>query len=574
MSSSPDSASAHPLLAALEERGLLDEEQGRAVLQTAERDGLPLDRAAVHSGLVPEADLLGLLGEELGLRVMVSLKGAAFSRRFVQRVPVDFARRHAVVGLEGEDGAALLATATALRPEVRDAVAHTLGEPVEPVLAPEAEIADAVTAAYQEAGEVGEGALEEVGQSELARLMDAAVADQDLLAAVESAPVVQLVNKLLFEALRARASDVHVQPTEQAVVVRYRIDGVLHQIGTYPTSVLEPVVSRVKVMARMDITERRLPQDGRATVRLGNKSVDLRVSTVPSNYGERVVIRLLDRSAGLYGLEELGLSAEHLAVMDRVMRSENGIFFCTGPTGSGKTTTLYAALSRVDSNERNVITLEDPIEYHLPGITQLPVTEKKGMSFASGLRSILRQDPDVVMVGEVRDVETARMAVRAAQTGHLVLSTLHTNDSAGAVARLLDLDVEPFLLASCLTAVLAQRLVRRVCPHCAEAGRPPAEQLLELGLATDAGGEFRRGTGCDECLQTGYYGRLGLFELLVVDDEVRRLILERADATAIREAGRRAGLTTLREDGARKAAAGLTTCEEVLRVTQADAGTQ
>jgi len=305
-------------------------------------------------------------------------------------------------------------------------------------------------------------------------------------------------------------------------------------------------------------------------VRLGNKSVDLRVATVPSNYGERVVIRLLDRSAGLYGLEELGLSAEHLAVMDRIVRSENGVFFCTGPTGSGKTTTLYAALSRVDSDERNVITLEDPIEYHLAGITQLPVTERKGMSFASGLRSILRQDPDVVMVGEVRDVETARMVVRAAQTGHLVLSTLHTNDSAGAVARLLDLDVEPFLLASCLTAVLAQRLVRRVCTGCAAPYEPDGEDLARLGLSPGTG-TFRRGAGCDECLQTGYRGRVGLFELLVVDNEVRGLILERADAVAIKATARQAGLVTLQADGARKAARGMTTCEEVLRVTQGEA---
>jgi general secretion pathway protein E len=400
------------------------------------------------------------------------------------------------------------------------------------------------------------------------RLLDAADTEGDLLAAVESAPVVELVNKLLFEALRARASDVHLQPAADEMIVRYRIDGVLHSVATYPPAVLEPVVSRIKVMARMDITEKRLPQDGRTTVRLGNKSVDLRISTVPSDYGERVVVRLLDRAAGVFGLEELGMSPHHLEAMDRIAHSDSGLFFCTGPTGSGKTTTLYAALSRVDSRERNIITLEDPIEYHLPGITQLPAGEKKGMTFASGLRSILRQDPDVIMVGEVRDVETARMAVRAAQTGHLVLSTLHTSDSAGAVARLLDLGVEPFLLASVLEAVLAQRLVRTVCPDCGEPYEPPPAELSRLGLARpDADATWRRGAGCENCLETGYYGRTGLFELLLVDEPIRELIKERADAGAIREQADRTGVAALRDDGVAKATSGITTVEEVLRVT-------
>jgi len=557
----------HPLLAALRARGMLTEQQSCEVMETATGEGLPLDRAVVRSAGVDEVALLQMEGELLGLPVRESLQDAPFSREFVRSVPVDFARRHCVLGLQDGEELVNLAAATALEPDIADAVSLALGSRVAVVLAPEAQINDAITRSYQQGAQINWESGDEEDESEVARLLDAAGTDQDLLAAVESAPVVQLVNKLLFEALRSRASDVHIQPTGEGVVVRYRIDGVLHPVATYPLSVLEPVVSRIKVMGRMDITEKRLPQDGRTTVRLGNKNVDLRISTVPSNYGERVVVRLLDRSTGVYGLEEVGLSDDHLEMMDGIVDEPNGIFFCTGPTGSGKTTTLYAALLRVDSEERNVITLEDPIEYHLPGITQLPVTEKKGMTFVSGLRSILRQDPDVIMVGEVRDVETARMAVRAAQTGHLVLSTLHTNDSAGAVARLLDLGVEPFLLSSTLTAIMAQRLVRQVCPECSEPYTATRQELKQLGLDQDRQVELRRGVGCEKCLHTGFYGRVGLFELLFIDDPIRRLIVQEADAMTIRNSALERGLVTLRTDGVRKVLQGVTTPGEVLRAT-------
>jgi general secretion pathway protein E len=560
----------HPLLAELRRRGLIDAAASAQALAAAGSDRLPLDRALADGGHVPERELLAALGDLLGLPVRLSLKGEAFSQEFVSGVPVDYARRHGVLGLQGPGDSVTLAASSAMEPDIADAVALALGLSVSILLAPRAEVSEAITRSYQQGAEVGLQDLGEPDGAEVARLLDSGGGEQDLLAAVESAPVVQLVNKLLFEALRARASDVHIQPTAEGMVVRYRIDGVLHTVGTYPISALEPVVSRIKVMGRMDITEKRLPQDGRTTVRLGNKNVDLRISTVPSNYGERVVARLLDHSTGLFGLEELGLSPEHLRAMDAIVRRDHGVFFCTGPTGSGKTTTLYAALSRVDSRERNVITLEDPIEYHLGGVTQLPVSEKKGMTFAGGLRSILRQDPDVIMVGEVRDVETARMAVRASQTGHLVLSTLHTNDSAGAVARLLDLGVEPFLLSSSLTAVLAQRLVRRVCDQCSQPYEPTEQERAALGLdVADASG-WRRGAGCEQCLHTGFYGRVGLFEFLAVDDAVRRLILAQADAMAIRRAAIEAGLVTLRQDGARKVQSGLTTPDEVLRVTETD----
>ncbi len=382
----------------------------------------------------------------------------------------------------------------------------------------------------------------------------------------EAIDVIDLVDRLLKEALKARASDVHFEPGSDGVSVRYRIDGVLHPIITYPTTMQDRIVSRVKVMGRMDIAERRLPQDGGATLAVGNKGVDLRISTVPSNYGERAVIRLLDPATSIYGLEGLGMGPDLLPKMDAIIESPHGVFFCTGPTGSGKTTTLYAALLRVNAGERNVLTVEDPVEYQLPGISQLPVGKKKGMTFASGLRSMLRQDPDVIMVGEVRDTETADMVIRAAQTGHLVLSTLHTNDSAGAVTRLLDLEIEPFLLASTLTGVLAQRLVRRVCPDCGEQYEPGQEEVERLGLAFKPGMQFRRGRGCVRCLSTGYYGRIGLFELLMVDDAIRELIMEKSDAWAVRKAALSHGMISLREEGARKVAQGITSSAEVWRV--------
>jgi type II secretory ATPase GspE/PulE/Tfp pilus assembly ATPase PilB-like protein len=378
---------------------------------------------------------------------------------------------------------------------------------------------------------------------------------------------VELVQRVLSQALGVRASDVHFEPGPREVSVRFRIDGVLHTVATYPKDALNRLISRMKVMANMDIAERRLPQDGGATLQLSGRDVDLRISTVPSSYGERAVIRLLDREAGLLGLEGLGLNPRISDELQEIIQRPYGVFFCTGPTGSGKTTTLYAALQRVGSGERHVITVEDPVEYKLPGITQLPVGKRKGMNFASGLRSILRQDPDVIMVGEVRDEETAHMVIEAAQTGHLVLSTLHTKDAAGAVARLLDLQVEPFLLSSCLTAVLAQRLVRCICRYCTEPYKPDRSELQKLGVAISGTPTFHRGTGCSHCMYTGYRGRTGIFELLTMNDAIRDLVTQRASANAIKKAMMGDGVMDLRMHGAQKVLQGITTTEEVLRVT-------
>jgi type II secretory ATPase GspE/PulE/Tfp pilus assembly ATPase PilB-like protein len=385
----------------------------------------------------------------------------------------------------------------------------------------------------------------------------------------EFANIIPLVNRILRTAHESRASDVHIEPTTRGCVVRFRIDGILHTAVTYPQRALDRIISRIKVMASMDIAEKRTPQDGGCSFNMGGRSVDLRVSTVPSHLGERAVIRILDQDSSLFTLKRLGMGPTLLDRMHRLVQQPHGMFFCTGPTGSGKTTTLYAALLHINRGERNVITVEDPVEYHLPGIAQLPVNKRKGMTFADGMRSILRQDPDVIMVGEVRDHDTAAMAAEAAQTGHLVLSTLHTNDSAGAISRLLDLRIEPYRIGSALTAVLAQRLVRRVCPDCRRRQEPTAGELRSLGLAPGGNlGEVVRGTGCPTCMNTGYRGRIGIYELLVVDDTIRELIGQRADAGRIRKAALKAGMVSLRRDGIRKIKAGITTIEEVRRVTQ------
>jgi general secretion pathway protein E len=392
---------------------------------------------------------------------------------------------------------------------------------------------------------------------------------EDLLNVSDRAPVIKLVNLILFEAVQQEASDIHVQPYEDRLIVRLRIDGVLFDAFTLPMGVQDEVVSRIKVMARMNIAEKRLPQDGRATVQVGDRVIDLRVSSVPASHGERVVIRLLDKSARLYSLSELGMNEATCRRFVQLIGIEHGLILVTGPTGSGKTTTLYAALGQINSTQHNIITLEDPIEYQLDGISQIQISEKKGMTFAGGLRSVLRQDPDVIMVGEIRDHETAVMAIQAALTGHLVFSTLHTNDAASAVTRLLDLGIEPYLVGSSLAGVLAQRLVRRVCQQCAEPYLPLGIELATLRSAPTAEekSRFRKSAGCPACRGTGYHGRVGCFELLSVDENVRRLVQAHALASEINDAARCAGMHSLRDDGLVKVAAGQTTLEEVIRVS-------
>lgn len=515
--------------------------------------------------------------------------GTTAHRSFVERVPISFARRHLLLGIHQHDGGlgVVVGREVATRThtwDAVDAVRRWIAEDFEVFVADDNAVLAGINRGYE--SRVGHadqaiGAIADHGTGKTGEVLRDGLNADDLLDGEGRAPVIQVVNALLFEAVKMRASDVHVQPREGRVVARMRVDGILFDAFTLPATICEELVSRIKVMGQMNIAEKRLPQDGRATVRVGDRVVDMRISTVPTSFGERVVFRLLDKSARLYSLEDLGMPPDTLAAFSDVIRAEHGLVLVTGPTGSGKSTTLYGALQRIDATELNVLTLEDPIEYQLPGISQMQVSEKKGMTFARGLRSVLRQDPDIIMVGEIRDRETAELAIQAALTGHLVFSTLHTNDSASAVTRLLDLGVEPYLVASSLLGVMAQRLVRRVCSGCAAPLPDDTENqahLRRLGVSAEQAqkllgtsdhhhGTGRRGTGCDRCRDTGYHGRVGLFELLAVDERMYGPIEKQAPAATLKQIAVDAGMRTLRNDGTQKMLEGLTTPQEVLRVT-------
>jgi len=387
-----------------------------------------------------------------------------------------------------------------------------------------------------------------------------------LIEAAEEPPVIKLVNILISEAVKDRVSDIHIEPEMAVLRVRYRIDGILHEVHSLPKKLQNAVISRIKILAEMDIAENRRPQDGKISVKLENKDLDIRVSTFPTVHGENVVMRLLDRSSILLGLKDLGFTKENLDIFGKMILQPNGIILVTGPTGSGKTTTLYSALSTISSMEKNIITIEDPVEYELPLIRQTQVNPKADITFANGLRSILRQDPDVIMVGEIRDKETAEVAIQASLTGHLVFSTLHTNDAPSSLTRLIDMGLEPFLISSSLILIVAQRLVRQICPKCREGYSPTPAALKDLGL--DSAAKFFRGKGCPACKNTGFLGRIGIFEVLVLNETIRKMVEERNSADAIKKKAIELGMKTLREDGLDKARSGLTTIEEILRVTE------
>ena len=445
------------------------------------------------------------------------------------------------------------------------------GRPLGIVRLPRAAFEAALHAALEARRASAEEMVEEMAGEDIAREMEQAA---DLLETDDDAPIVRLVNTLVAQALRERASDVHIEPYEREVLVRFRIDGVLHTIVRPPASVHAALVSRIKVMAGLDIAEKRLPQDGRFFVRVAGREVDVRVSILPTAFGERVVLRLLDRGARMLSLEELGMAEDHLALVRETIASPHGIALVTGPTGSGKTTTLYAALLAMDRDNRNVMTIEDPVEYRIAGVAQMQVRPKIGLTFAAGLRSILRQDPDIVMVGEIRDLETAEIAIQASLTGHLVLATLHTNDALSSIVRLTDMGVEPYLVASSLILVEAQRLVRRLCPACKRPRAARAEDWRLLDLAPEAAPDVEvvyEPVGCAECRGSGYRGRIAIYEMAPVSERLREAIHARATLGELRRIAAAQGMRTLRQDGARHVAAGITSLEEVLRVTREEA---
>jgi general secretion pathway protein E len=518
---------------------------------------------------LPDSATAAALAERFGLDFRDAVDLRDVDPALVSRLPIQYAKRFACLPL-GDDGNALrVALADPRATQVVDDLRALYGRRVVPVVVPAAAILEAINLAYDSARGTAEAVMGDIEAGELTAVAHELEEPRDLLDADDEAPIIRLVNSLLFQAVKDRASDIHIEPFEREVSVRFRIDGLLYDVLKPPRRYHPTIVARIKIMAGLDIAEKRLPQDGRLRFRAAGRDIDVRVSIVPTQFGERAVLRLLDRTGALLTLEQLGLGGDNLAQIEKLIHKSHGIILVTGPTGSGKTTTLYAALSRLNSSLRNIITIEDPIEYQLHGVGQIQVNPKIDLTFANGLRSILRQDPDIIMVGEIRDGETAEIAIQAALTGHLVFSTLHTNDSFGALSRLIDMGIEPFLVSSSLIGVMAQRLVRRVCPNCRQPSVATQAEQDEIGLAAGTP-IFVAGPGCEACKGTGYRGRTGIHELLVLDDPIRALVMQRSDASAVRRHATSLGMPTLRDDGAAKVKAGETTVEEVLRVTQED----
>jgi len=494
----------------------------------------------------------------------------------VRELPLEFIKKQCAIPIRLNDGEIAIALADPLNIEAYDAILSVLAQPCRKVICPASEIERAVSCCYYQTTSM-DSDNENAGAQELPSTdsdiggASAQTQAEDLLSIANKAPVIKLVNKIFFQAVHSRASDIHIEPYENQARVRFRIDGVLHNVLTLTRQQTRALLSRLKIMANLDIAERRLPQDGQSRIKIGQDLVDVRVSVIPTLGGERAVLRLLDKGSGELGLGQIGFGPEVLERFRNLIRVPHGIILLTGPTGSGKTTTLYAAMNELNCEERNILTVEDPIEYQLPGIGQMQVKPKINLTFANCLRHILRQDPDMIMIGEIRDLETAQIAIQASLTGHLVLSTLHTNDSASAVTRLIDMGIEPYLISSSVIAVMAQRLLRLICPKCKSTCR--AEEAVsslfsESEKNSIAQGPFYKGLGCENCLNTGYFGRTGIFELLVIDDDVKELIIKRCGSHIIKEAAIRKGMSTLRQDGLRKALAGQTTLEEVCRVTR------
>ena len=553
----------------------LTEQQISDALQSERDTGQTLDQVLVNRNLLAERQCLDFFGEFLGLEVRPSLEGVAVPSEFIQNIPVQFARTHGLIALEEKDRLLRVATARPLDVQPMDDLATMMGRELEAVLVPRAEIANLINRAYRHKADGVDEALEDIEAQDIIGLAETIDESEDLLDVANKAPIIKLVNMLMFQALKLRASDIHLQPYPERLQVRMRIDGVLYDTEDIPKRAQEAIISRVKVMGKMDIAERRLPQDGRASIRIGDGDVDVRISTIPVQSGERVVMRILDKTTKVYTLDQIGLSEDNRANLERFIHYSHGIIFVTGPTGSGKTTTLYACLEAINAPSLNILTIEDPVEYNLDGVSQVQVNTKKGLSFAAGLRSFLRQDPDVMMVGEVRDNETADIAIRAALTGHLVFSTVHTNDSASTVTRMLDIGVEPYLVSSSILLVVAQRLVRTVCPHCKEMVVPDKKmnfhlEDLNLEVGQFADGQIAVGHGCDECFDSGFAGRTAIYEVMPIDGTIQEQIVNKESASAIKRGALERGLRTLRMDGVEKLLQGLTTPEEVLRVTQLD----
>lgn len=533
-------------------------EQATIIQQTT---GERLDTVLVKMGLISEESMIEVLEFQLGVP-HIDLSDNVIERKAALQVPAALAERHKIIAVKRQGRKLTLAMADPTNFIAIDDVKTVTGFDVEPVIATENQIVKAISHIYG-VNDLVERAVSRLRPDDMSALRQVQTADD--------APIIGIVNSLFSSVVQERGSDIHIEPQERVLRVRFRVDGILREVLSFPMDIHAAIVNRVKIMSEMDIAEKRIPQDGRLKIREAGRDIDIRVSTLPTIFGEKVVMRILDKSDVLLNINKLGFSPSNKDHYQRLYTQSYGMILVTGPTGSGKTTTLYSTLAAVNSPGKNIITIEDPVEYHLDGVNQVQVNVKAGMTFANSLRSILRQDPNIIMVGEIRDGETADIAVRAALTGHLVLSTLHTNDAAGAISRLTDMGTEPFLVASSVLGVVAQRLVRCICPECKTTYSPPADsaEIMFLGMRADQSVSLYRGRGCSSCNGTGYRGRMPIHEVMPISGPIRDLVNRRVSSDELKAAAVQAGMITLREDGIQKAFQGLTTIEEVMRVAYA-----
>ncbi|MFH1640633.1 MAG: ATPase, T2SS/T4P/T4SS family [Candidatus Omnitrophota bacterium] len=558
---------------ALLEKGLLTKEALNPLLKEAEASKLNLQQLLVRNGLFAEQELLKILSERLKIP-LVDLKTLTFNKSVFDKVPVKIASYYLFIPIEIKDRTLTIAVSVPLDIKTQDEIRTQLGYNIETVLAFQGDILECLQKNYGLAADTLQSISSQIPKTDVASAKRESVEDIEKLA--EDASVIKLVNQIILDAYRKRATDIHIEPYRDGLALRYRVDGVLYDANVphEMKNFLNAIISRIKIMSNLNIVERRLPQDGRAVVRVQDHVLDLRISTMPTPHGESVVVRLLPTKM-LYSLEKLGLAKKDVQVFERLIQKPHGIVFVTGPTGSGKTTTLYACLTRINTKERKIITIEDPIEYEISGVTQVQIMSEIGLDFARGLRSMLRHDPDVMMVGEVRDLETAEIAIRVALTGHLVFSTLHTNDAASGITRLIDIGVEPYLLSSSVEAFIAQRLIRLLCPDCKHEDKEIPRELKEL-IAKDIGlksvneVEVFRSKGCPNCNFTGFFGRTAIYEILLVDESIKDLILKKTSSNKIKKIAVSRGMRTLRQDGWQKVILGYTTPEEVMKVTSAE----
>ena len=548
------------VLQLLTERGFLTHDQIEAASKSMKAENETTLDVLVSGGTIGEDEVLGTVADQFGLKYC-HVNAEAINPEIVKEVPADIAKKYGIVPVVADDVAITVALSDPMGYDAIDSLRYVLhGRDVEAVVSPKSEVMAAMKKLY----EGGDDGADVQTRDEFADLNADATGDD--------APVVKLATMLIVNGIKMKASDIHLEPMEKEFRVRYRIDGALRKMDSPPKRLQGAIISRIKIMSKMKISEKRVPQDGRIQINVGGKDLDLRVSTVPTNHGESIVMRVLDKSNLALGLPQLGFLSDDQTTFERLIKLPDGVVLVTGPTGSGKTTTLYACLGQINTPDKKLITVEDPVEYQMSGINQVQVNKDVGLDFSAALRSILRQAPNIVMIGEIRDAETADIAMEAALTGHLVFSTLHTNDAPSAVTRLLDIGVKPFLVASALRAAMAQRLVRAICEQCREAYTPTDRELKMLGqFSSTLPDKMYHGAGCDRCGKSGYKGRKGIFEIFKVDDTIQRLIFDHAPATLLRQRAREMGMRTLREDGMLKVANGMTSLSEILRVTMGDA---